>query len=898
VTPTSQIAHFKITAKLGEGGMGAVYRATDTKLNREVAIKVLPDAFAADPDRLARFTREAQVLASLNHPNIAAIYGVEERAIVMELVEGNAPSGPMADEEALPLIEQLIDALEYAHEKGVVHRDLKPANLKLTPDRRLKVLDFGLAKALSSDRSTTSDNPAASPTLTMRATTVGAIMGTAAYMAPEQARGHNIDKRADIWSFGVVAYELLTGKQLFNGDSVSDTLAAVLRQDIDLEPAPLRFRKLLARCITRDPRERLRDISGARLLLEVESPQPAGPSPVVATRRALWPYAALAVVSVAALLLTAALWRAPRPAPPQALLRLDLVLDNSPLARTQNSSMIALSPDATHLALVFRSSDGKVRLGVRALDRKEITVLPDTENASAPFFSPDGKWIGFTAESKLKKVAIAGGNPVTMADNNFSFRGAAWGIDGSIYIPGPGTGGVIYRIPEGGGTPVPVTRFDGNEKTHRWPDLLPGEQALLFTAHDNTTAGSWDDAQVAVIRLKTGERKNLVRGFSGHYLPVTAGAGYLLYMLKDSLLAAPFNPDKLALTGPSVPVLPDVDSTVRGGGDFAFSSNGVFVYHAGRGSREWPILWLDSSGKMTPLHSTPGAYFDFRFSPDGKRLAFSTGNGHGAGIWIKDLERDNVSRLTVLPGTNYGLDWAPDGKSIFFSSRDQPSPGIYWIPADGSAESRLILSYQLLPGAVVNAVSADGKLLAVHATPTGRATSSIFIIPIEWDPAGRPQAGKPEPFATTPFNETDPTFSPDGRWLAYESSETGEDEIYVRPFPGPGGRSQVSNGSGALPIWSRIAHELFFRDNDQRLMVVDWSADSGGFHAGKPRPWLASQIRTINLATLWTFALAPDGKRMAFVPASVPGVGDAASNNLTFLVNFADELRRRVPEGK
>jgi hypothetical protein len=394
MSPQQSIAHYRVTSKLGEGGMGEVWRATDTKLGRDVAIKILPESFATDAERLARFTREAQVLASLNHPNIAAIYGVEDRALVLELVEGEAPAGPLSVEEALPLIHQLIDALEYAHERGIVHRDLKPANLRLTPDRRLKVLDFGLAKALSSDAIAQPD-AANSPTLTMRATMAGVIMGTAAYMAPEQARGHAVDKRADIWSFGVVLYELLTGRQLFAGETVSDTLAAVLTRDPDLAGVPPRFHRLLRLCLTRDPRQRLRDISGARLLLDE--------APATSKRSTLpWIVAALAVVAA----IGVAVWRAPRATTP-SLMRLSVDLGRE--AQADQLSVFALSPDGRRIVYTAHTPDGRRVLATRLFAQGNVELLRGTEGAVDPFFSPDGQWVGFFADTKLKKIPMNGG---------------------------------------------------------------------------------------------------------------------------------------------------------------------------------------------------------------------------------------------------------------------------------------------------------------------------------------------------------------------------------------------------------------------------------------------------------------------------------------------------------
>jgi len=724
--------------------------------------------------------------------------------------------------------------------------------------------------------------------------TAGVIMGTAAYMSPEQARGQLVDKRADIWSFGVVLYELLTGDQLFDGGTVSDTLAAVLRQDLNLEGVPYRFHRLLAKCLTRDPRQRLRDISGARLLLEERSTQT--PVPAAHPRIARWPFAIAATATLAAFILAVALWRGSAPRLPQPLIRLDLLLEeDTPLARSQNTSMFALSPDGMHLAVTFRGKDGKIRLGLRTLDQRQVTPLPGAEDASAPFFSPDGQWIGFTSGTDLKKISINGGTPVTLGDAS-SVRGASWAADGNIYVTGQGSSGPIYRIPSSGGTRVPVTKLVGNERTHRWPQALPGGQAVLFTSHISTTVGTYDEAKVDVVLVKTGERKNLVHGaFGAHFLPISGERGYLLYMQKNTVLAAPFNVQRLAITGAAIPVLTDVDSSARGGGDFAFSSTGAFVYREGHGGREWPLMWLDADGKLTSLHSVPGGYYGLRFSPDGKRLAYSASNGHGSDIWVDDLDRDSVSRLTFLPEASQPPVWSPDGKGIFFNSRNQNNPGLCWIPADGSGEPLRLLDDKLLGAPFPSSVSPDGRMLAFQVfSPVRRY--DIYTAVIGRDSAGRPQLGTPNLFVGTPFSEVDAAFSPDGRWLAYSSDETGRTEIYVRQFPGPGGRWQVSTSGGEMPVWSRAGRELFFRDSEQRIQVVDCTASDGSFRVGKPRLW--STIHAMNLANLWTYDVAPDGKRLAIIPSTVPGEKDGPATNLVFLLNFPDELRRRIAEGR
>jgi hypothetical protein len=501
MSPRTGIAHYRIVTKLGEG---AVYRATDTKLNRDVAVKVLPDVFAADPDRLARFTREAQLLASLNHSNIAAIYGVEEGALILELVEGptlaeRIAQGPMPVDEALAIARQIAEALEYAHEKGIVHRDLKPANVKVTPEGRVKVLDFGLAKALS--QHPVPGDPASSPTLTMSANVAGFIAGTPAYMSPEQAKGGKpADRRADIWAFGVVLAEMLTGRAMYAGETVSEVLAAVIMQEPEIpQSAPAHVRALLGRCLEKDPQFRLQAIGEARIALA----RPAGAATATqAPVRRGPPWWALAIAAAMIVALTVLLWRAPRPIDlPMERLSVDLGAD----AVEGWPYTAAMSPEGTRIVYQIRSEGGGTALAARRLDQPKAVILPDTANATQPFFSPDGQWIGFTADQKLKKISVEGGAAVTLCDAQ-NMRGAAWSADGNIYT----TIGLrkLFRVSTAGGTPQQITNLAESSEhayhSHRWPQILPGQTALLVSAGSNAKAGGWDEANIEVFSFKTG----------------------------------------------------------------------------------------------------------------------------------------------------------------------------------------------------------------------------------------------------------------------------------------------------------------------------------------------------------------------------------------------------------
>jgi serine/threonine protein kinase len=881
----TRLGHYEILAPIGAGGMGEVYRARDLKLEREVAIKILPDALAHDSERLARFDREAKVLASLNHPHIAQIYGVEERALAMELVKGENLKGPLPVETALTYARQVADALEAAHEKGIIHRDLKPANIMVTEEGVVKVLDFGLAKAADEP----SRSPETSPTMTISPTRAGMILGTAAYMSPEQARGAAVDKRADIWSFGAVLYEMLTGQRAFSGESVSDILAAVLRAEPDwsaLPPdTPPRLRKLLRRCLTRDRKQRLQAIGEARIAIDAPEEERAPKS----AWWLVWPWAVAAVLALVAVV---GLRRHPQPAT-HPLLRLSVELGpDVVLARNDPQGGLAISPDGTRLAFRVQGSDGQIRLGTRLLDRSEVTTLPGTEGVSSPFFSPDGQWIGFYAAGKLKKIASVGAAPMTLCDAPTGFLGGSWGDDGNI-ITAMDLASGLSRIPSAGGAAAPLTRLshEKDDFRHSWPQVLPGSQAVVFTAY----VGSLQEANIEILSLQTGERKILQHGGSfGHYLPSQNGTGYLVYLHQNTLFAAPLDLSRLTLTGTPQPVVEDIRNSPDEGADFAFSQNGVFVYLSGKAEFQRSIFWTDSAGKVQPLHTAPGMYGFPRFSPDGKRLAFGLDDGQGhQDLWVQDIERDTTSRLTILPGPNEWPVWTPDGKSIVYVSSNPAAPGIYTIRADGSGEARRLT--EGAPRQVPYSITQDGKRLAGFG-PGGNGVY-IWTEPFEGD-RDHQRLGRAEPFLQTPVLNTLPAFSPDGRWLAYTSRESGKAQVYVRPFPGPGSGWQISTGGGGYPIWSPNGRELFFRGSDLRIMVASYTVAGDAFVAGKPRPWSQQRLLDLGSPPIPTYDLAPDGKRFAVILYPDGTAERKPITHITFLLNFLDELRRRAPAGK
>jgi serine/threonine protein kinase len=678
---------YEILAPIGAGGMGEVYKARDTRLKRDVAIKICAAQFSE------RFEREARAIASLNHPNICQLYDVGPNCLVMELVEGENLSGPLPVETALNYARQIAEALEAAHEKGIVHRDLKPANVKITPAGVVKVLDFGLAKAAEEPSPTIDQSQ--SPTMTMSPTRAGLILGTAPYMAPEQARGKPVDKRADIWAFGCVLYEMLSGKQAFHGETTSDILAAVLRAEPDWSalPAltPMRIRRLLRRCLERDHKQRLQAIGEARIAIDTPEEEV---TPRAAPLR-LWPWAAAAVLATALAIIAAiGWWRATRSVPlrPSVRLSVELPPDTAFPTISGRGPQLALSPDGTRLAVIVRGGDGKIRIATRRFDQSEFATLSGTEGASAPFFSPDGQWIGFFADGKLKKIAIQGGSSVTLCDAP-NVLGASWGDDGNIIAALNREGG-LSRVSSGGGAPTAVMEPDKNiREAIGWPQVLPGSQMVLV-ASVSVVGGSFDDANIEILSFKTGKRKTVLRGgFFGRYLATSSGTGYLVYMHQNMLFAAPFDLGRLAVTGASQPVLEDVSSVNRyGTANFDFSGApsgpGSFVYISSTGQSPWLIYWLDSLGNTEPVISIPGYYWTPRVSPDGNSLAYAMGSSPAGGsdLWVKDLKRDAASRLTSLPGWNYWPVWTPDSKNIVFAWVGSVARGLYWIRADSSGE--------------------------------------------------------------------------------------------------------------------------------------------------------------------------------------------------------------------
>ena len=882
----TRLGPYEIVAPLGAGGMGEVYRAKDTRLKRDVALKVLPEAFARDPERMVRFQREAEMLAALNHPNIAAIYGLEENALIMELVEGDTLSSPLPIDTALRYAKQIAEALEYAHERGVIHRDLKPANVKVTPDGVLKLLDFGLAKAIENPGDL-NDDPTNSPTLTLGVTRVGVILGTAAYMSPEQAAGKTADRRSDIWSFGAVLYEMLSGKRAFAGESVSDTLASVLKEEPDLRAlpgaAPASIRKMVRRCLTKDRKQRLQSIGEARIGIdEVLAGAPVDESPRPGGRVLPW-----AVAGILAIMGAAGWWSAWRSTRPEDHPLARFSVDLGPDAIAGAHLTAAISRDGSRIAYSVQNPNGNAQLATRMLDQPKATLLSGTDGASDPFFSLDGEWIGFFAEGKLKKVAARGSAVLTLCDAP-NGRGGAWTKDGSIIATLDATTGIgLSRVPASGGAPQAVTKpGERGEATHRWPQILPGGEAVLFMA--NKAISHYDESSIEVVSLKTGEVKEVLRGgYFGRYLP----GGYLVYIHRGTLMGVPFDVNRLEVHGTPTPLIEDVAADPNlAGGQYDFSDNGTFVYLSGKSTTgTWTLGWLDSAGKTERLLDNPEVYYEPRFSPDGKRLAFS----NGTDIEVYDWERETRTRLTFASRAVHNCPvWTPDGKHIVFMSESIQS-SLQWIRADGTGEGQVLLESKNL--LYPYSFSPDGKRLA-FSERNAETSWDLATLPLDISQPEHPKAGKPEVFLHTPFEEQGGAFSPDGRWLAYTSTESGRTEVFVRPFPtgGPSGtgRAKISIGGGQYPIWSRDGRELFYVTLDNRVMTAAYSANGDSFAAQKPRPWSNKEL--VDTVGHWNLDLAPDGKRFVIAARADSADASKGSVHVTFLLNFFDEVRRRV----
>jgi Tol biopolymer transport system component/predicted Ser/Thr protein kinase len=877
------IAHYHVSAKLGEGGMGAVYRAHDSKLGRDVAIKVLPPSVAADSEYLARFRREAHVLAALNHPNIAAIYAVEEGAIVMELVEGAELRGPLPVAEALPIARQIAEALEAAHERGIVHRDLKPANIKITPKGTVKVLDFGLAKTPEVNSTPTNAN---SPTLTLRSTHAGMIMGTAAYMSPEQARGKPVDHRADIWAFGVVLFELLTGKETFPGDTVTDILAGIVKEEPDWSTLPAntppRIRRLLERCLRKDPRTRLQAIAEARIL--IDEPEPPAAAVTTTTRhpsaKLPWLLAAAALIALAAALV----WLWPHPdIRPLVRVGIDLGAEGG----LDERFAVAFSPDGKRIAYYTRGERGRIQLVSRALDQATSQTLAETEVAGSPFFSPDSQWIAFIADGRLRKVSVDGG-PVTAIARDLDVWGmlarssGSWGDNDVIVLSGRSG---LMKVPVSGGVPTPLTdAAQSGDGAHGWPQVLPGAHAALFSSFSQNAPGS--DPDIKSVHLETGEQTTILKGASqARYVQ-----GKLLFNQAGVLHAARFDPGSLRIRGTPVRIDPVGANTW-----FETASSGMVIFAATRTqTAHFRLLSIDRSGGMKEIGKTLGDYRSIRISPDGTRLLYTAGSEGGRDVWVYDLRRDTPFRLTAGNTNKWDPIWSADGKHVVYStSNSGGSNTFWWVPADGSREPAAFFTTST-PGGP-RSFTPDGRLL-VYEPISPETRADIFILPLDLSDPSSPKAGSPEPYLTSSFNERHAAISPDGRWIAYSSNESGQQEIYVRAFPKPEGKQQISAEGGDLPLWSAQTRELLYRGADDRLMAVPYDIRGGQFQPGRPAAQSDAKLPPMPPGPNKSQDISPDGKTL-FVLARSRDLGRPESR-IHLIVNFLDEVDRRLAARK
>jgi len=881
----TRLGPYEIGSPIGVGGMGEVYRARDTKLKREVAIKVLPEAFARDAERRKRFEREAQVVASLNHPNIATLYGFEEADgrlfLVMELVEGETleerlARGRLHVDEALPIFEQIAEGLASAHAKGIIHRDLKPANIKIRSDGTVKILDFGLAKALAGE---TADSVEASqsPTLT-KGTALGAILGTAPYMSPEQARGKAVDKRTDIWAFGCCLYETLSGQRPFSGDTVSDTIARILQTEPELDalPAetPVALRRLLRRCLAKDPTRRVHDIADARIEIHeagAEAPESVGAPPTARTT-------SLVVTAVAAALLSGAVvwWLThSEPLPPAPVTHAVIPYPPETELRTTFTPSLAISPDGRRVAYRV-TKDGQTLIYLRSLDEREGRPLAGTERGRMPFFSPDGQWLAFQGDTELMKISVTGGAPFLIAEiGNPELRGASWSSDGTIFFSGQSAG--LSRVSGEGGLveKVTVPERERGEKSHRYPHVLPGGKAVLFTLGTGDI-DLFDDASIAVLSLATGDYRVVLEGGTNpHY----SRTGHLVYGRRDELVAVPFDLESASVTGGSVTVLSGVTSVpIAGNVEFDLASDGTLVYAYGELSRSRRIVWIDRAGHKEAAIRDVDDFASLDVSPDGRRLATFVGRANN-NIWVYELERGTVMHRIEL-FDNHFPSFSPRGDRMAFSSNRSGVFALYWQAADGSAPAeRLTTSVY---NQDVSSWSPDEKWLAFQESRPDTGWD-IWLLPLD-------EERVPRPFLQTEFDERWAQISPDGQFLAYQSNETGRDEIYVRSFPDPSRWLQVSTTGGTHPRWNPIRGELLYLSGNEVLAV----SLKGGWpnpEIGAPRVAFRVEFAAAEDSG-FGFGLAPDGERIAIIENAEPS---EPITDLQLVLNWSEELKRLVP---
>jgi serine/threonine protein kinase/Tol biopolymer transport system component len=904
-TTGTHLGRYELLDSLGEGGMGEVFRARDTRLGREVALKVLLERFAFDAQRRARFEREAKLLGSLSHPNIATLYGLEEtdgvQTLALELVEGETLAERLASlrrartrlspNEALAIARQIADALEAAHEQGIVHRDLKPSNIALKPDGAVKVLDFGLAKALEREHEAAGEH---TPTVTELGTP-GATLGTPAYMSPEQARGMPVDRRTDLWAFGCVVYEMLAGERAFPGETSTDVIAKVLERAPALEALPAdvppAVRRLLRRCLEKDPRRRLDSAAVARLEIDDAIAFPAAESLARAAPRSgrVTPVASAALASLA-IIAALAVWSLMRPVPAVPALPARFAITPPPGLPLNVSSLdrdLALSPDGRRL--VYRAGGSNTRgspLVVRAINQLDARPVADVTNAYAPFFSPDSRWIGFFENTEIKKVSIAGGPAITLG--HFSGRplGATWGDDNTITFGTNAPGNHLWRVSADGGEPAALTMPDATRpgSDHGLPSVLPGGRAVLFTM----TADRVDDSEVAVLDLTTGQRKTLIRGAGDAQYVET---GHLLFAAAGALRAVRFDPVRLEVLGDPVTVVDQVMTKPTGAANYAVSRAGTLVY-IGAGVSEMTapreLLWVDRTGREEPTGAPVRAYGTPRLSPDGTRVAAEI-YGHNTDLWIWDLAQKTLRRLTFDPAGDGMAVWTPDSRQIIFESGRESFSSVYKQAADGSGTV-----HRLSPSAAPQwstSITPDGAWVAGFDLLPKSPPHVFFLSSPEAAP-GVSQSPV-EALAETRFPGSMADFSPDGRYIAYQSEESGRSEIYVRPFPQVNhGRWQVSTAGGTRPAWAGNGGELFYLDASNALTVVPVGTSGPTLSLGSPAKLFDTQYAEPNPSR--HYDVSADGQRFLMLKASAAGDPSATPLSMVLVEHWFEELTQQV----
>jgi len=889
----AHVGPYQIVSTLGSGGMGDVYRARDPRLGRDVAIKALPDSVAGESDRVARFQREAQILASLNHPHIAAIHGLEEvngsRFLILELVEGDTlarplDTGPLPLLEALTIARQIADALQAAHEKGIVHRDLKPANVALTADGRVKVLDFGLAKTLGPSHP---DDVSESPTVTSAGTRLGVVLGTAAYMSPEQARGLPIDKRSDIWAFGCVLYEMVTGSRAFPGRTTSDAIAGVLEREPDwrLLPAatPPRIQWLLQRCLAKDAKRRLHDIADAGIEIDealsgpsARAAPPALSASAVRTReRVAWAVAALCLAGLVGTLVVRRTGSVDRPSPDVRTYTTSIVLpEGVKLWAGSPAGRFAISPDGRRLAVVALDSTGRATLFIRPLNSRIAQPLGGTDGASFPFWSPDSRFVAFLAHNKLKKVDVTGGEVTTLCDAAFGAPGS-WNSDDVILFTPKGNS-PLFRVSAASGTATEVTTLveASGDAQHSYPFFLPDGRRFLYFVVGNK-AGRTVPRGVYAGSLDGKEPDKLILEGAAH---AKYANGHLIYLRAGALLAQPFDPDSLEFRGPPVNLVEQVQitgpSASEASGAFTVSQNGVLAYQAG--SRVLSQLtWFDRKGTKLGTLGDPADYVDVAISPDGSRVATSVMNlAQGTrDLWTFEVARGLGERFTFESGDHFGPNWSrPKGERIFFSSLRNGSVHLYEKASTGSGSETLLLDDDL--GKFNAHPSTDGRFLIYVAGGGIIARSDIWVL-------SRVEKKKASPFLETTFLESQPQFSPDGRWVAFMSNKSGRREVYVTQFPERDSEIRISTPGGSVPRWNRDGSDTFYIAHDDMLTATAVDGRGSRFEVGAVRPLFAIRPRSARLDA-YPYDVTPDGQRFlvnTFVEEVMPPI--------TLTVNWA-----------